>query len=624
MGHDTVITLLISQASQLIFNSPAEALNTYNGLGLNKKIHFKKYNIRRDDNDFISNFSLWWHKRNTQNRALGNLDENGNPIVGADCPVMAKFSWDKQKQWYIRTGTPSMKHDHKPEIKNRQLMANWTVRNEVRVLVKAGLSTANIQNIMNHKYQTVFNYGFIYGLARRVKYGTLHDTNLSDAEKMISLLEELKQADPDTDYIWEYEPDGFPKDLNKIIVMTGKMKRFYQKYHDVVFMDATYKTNKHDMALTIFSGVNWDGRNTVLGYALVKKENSDTYKWLLSNLVKLTGMEPGVILTDFDPSMWHGIERIFKNTTHMLWQWHMMCNFKRHFFFLTKKKDGASKILFQKIIDTIFTPNPKDFQELQEIIFSSQDRLDETKLDYLRKMFAIKEKWAAAFTPAIFHAGTHTISRAESVNSQVKSKVFRRSSLWDIFKLMNDILEKWIKKSVLDRTQKVHAQVVRHPLLKEIYERYSGFSFNHMLYQYMLSHSLIIKKLDDESSNNQYAGQYVVKDPDDRDKYTVEIIEPTRAHQGMRVECKCKFRTAQRMYWSHIFAVLNMLQIKTIEKLEPEDRWMDRLSNFLPEPESKLAATNKRNEEFLSRIKREKLEDFDFDDPLNFDVKKEH
>ena len=156
---------------------------------------------------------------------------------------------------------------------------------------------------MNNKYQTVFTYGFVYGLARRLKYGTLHDNDLSDAEKMISLLNELKTKDPDTNWICEYEKDGYPRDLNKIIVMTGKMKRFYHMYSDVVFMDATYKTNKHDMALTIFSGVNCDGRNTVLGYALVKRETADTYKWLMQNLVKLTGIEPGVILTDFDPSM---------------------------------------------------------------------------------------------------------------------------------------------------------------------------------------------------------------------------------------------------------------------------------------------------------------------------------
>jgi transposase-like protein len=87
------------------------------------------------------------------------------------------------------------------------------------------------------------------------------------------------------------------------------MRRNYAIYHDVVFMDATYKTNTHGLALTVFSGVNNEGKNVVLGFALVKRETLETYNWLLSNLKNFNiGIEPRVILTDFDPSMCGAIE----------------------------------------------------------------------------------------------------------------------------------------------------------------------------------------------------------------------------------------------------------------------------------------------------------------------------
>lgn len=74
-------------------------------------------------------------------------------------------------------------------------------------------------------------------------------------------------------------------------------------------MDATYKTNSHGLALTVFSGVNNEGRNIVLGFALVQRETLETYKWLLSNLMKFNNnIEPGIMLTDFDPSMCGAIE----------------------------------------------------------------------------------------------------------------------------------------------------------------------------------------------------------------------------------------------------------------------------------------------------------------------------
>jgi len=47
------------------------------------------------------------------------------------------------------------------------------------------------------------------------------------------------------------------------------MKRNYDLYKDTVFMDATYRTNHQGMALTIMSAVNNEGRNVIVGFALV-------------------------------------------------------------------------------------------------------------------------------------------------------------------------------------------------------------------------------------------------------------------------------------------------------------------------------------------------------------------
>lgn len=53
--------------------------------------------------------------------------------------------------------------------------------------------------------------------------------------------------------------------------------KYYQKYSDVVFMDATYKTNKYDLALTIFSGVSSEGKNIILAIAFLSRETADHY-----------------------------------------------------------------------------------------------------------------------------------------------------------------------------------------------------------------------------------------------------------------------------------------------------------------------------------------------------------
>ena len=62
--------------------------------------------------------------------------------------------------------------------------------------------------------------------------------------------------------MFDTEVDKFQKDLKKetlfdrIIFQTPMMNEYYKKFSDIVFMDASYKTNKYDMQLTVFSGVN--------------------------------------------------------------------------------------------------------------------------------------------------------------------------------------------------------------------------------------------------------------------------------------------------------------------------------------------------------------------------------
>ena len=42
----------------IYFQTDDEALNTYNALGLEKKLHFKKFNMRRDEKNFLIKFGL--------------------------------------------------------------------------------------------------------------------------------------------------------------------------------------------------------------------------------------------------------------------------------------------------------------------------------------------------------------------------------------------------------------------------------------------------------------------------------------------------------------------------------------------------------------------------------------
>ena len=100
------------------------------------------------------------------------------------------------------------------------------------------------------------------------------------------MLEELKKKDPHMKFAYAFENEDDsnyvknPK-IDRILIQTPMMVKYYQHYSDVVFMDATYKTNKYDLALTLLSGVSSEGKNIILAVALLSRETAEHYEWML-------------------------------------------------------------------------------------------------------------------------------------------------------------------------------------------------------------------------------------------------------------------------------------------------------------------------------------------------------
>jgi hypothetical protein len=49
--------------------------------------------------------------------------------------------------------------------------------------------------------------------------------------------------------------------------------------------------------------------------------------------------------------------------------------------------------------DAIFNDNVNNFWKITEVIFNSENILGPQRINYLRQMWKIKEKWTAAFAP---------------------------------------------------------------------------------------------------------------------------------------------------------------------------------------------------------------------------------
>ncbi|XP_020975868.1 protein FAR-RED IMPAIRED RESPONSE 1-like [Arachis ipaensis] len=88
-------------------------------------------------------------------------------------------------------------------------------------------------------------------------------------------------------------------------------------FGDVISFDTTYNTNRYNLVYGSFIGVNHHDQSTLLGRALMKNEDIESFKWLFQCwLCCMGGNAPKGILTDQYALMQRTIEACMPTTIH--------------------------------------------------------------------------------------------------------------------------------------------------------------------------------------------------------------------------------------------------------------------------------------------------------------------
>ena len=190
------------------------------------------------------------------------------------------------------------------------------------------------------------------------------------------------------------------------------------------------------------------------------------------------------------------------------------------------------------------------------------------KIRYLQKLLAIKEKWASAFAPHMFMAGTHTTSRIEAMNSWLKQTLDHKSSLIDVMNTF-DALDRRVEQMNLEGP--VRQQVYEHPLLKSMTKTMSRYAFEHMLYQFSQSNHHRVRFTKKRCIPLLEEGQYIMKEVTDGRKGDTEVVQATRVGQGnkqvLKLCCSCRFNRHWGLACEHIFSVLNHCQVRSLDNI---------------------------------------------------------
>jgi len=99
--------------------------------------------------------------------------------------------------------------------------------------------------------------------------------------------------------------------------MSPSQRDLYENFHDVVILDTTSNTNRFRMMLCVIIIIDNHFKTRIVASAIIEDETLDTFRWIFMTLFEETGINPGVIFTDSDPSLISAIKEVHPDTSHL-------------------------------------------------------------------------------------------------------------------------------------------------------------------------------------------------------------------------------------------------------------------------------------------------------------------
>ncbi|KAI4297659.1 hypothetical protein L6164_037541 [Bauhinia variegata] len=239
-----------------------------------------------------------------------------------------------------------------------------------------------------------------------------------------------------------YQMD-FEEKMTNVFWANAKMILDYEYFGDVVSLDTTYCTNRAHRPLALFSGFNHHRGTVIFGVALLYDETTKSFKWLFEIFLKAHGnRKPKTLFTDQDQAMAKALVVVMSETRHGLCTWHLMQNGIKH-------------------LVTKFNVNENN---------------------WVKSMYAIKEKWAACHMKEAFTLGMRSTQLSESLNSNFDACMGPNVNVIQFFnhfervieeKQYNELIYEYESRHKLARLRYEHS-----PILLQLTQVYTTTVFN--------------------------------------------------------------------------------------------------------------------------------------------------
>ena len=423
-GQKSLSEITIDDIKAMEFSTEEEAIQFYKAYARFHGFAVRKDDVVKDHEGKIVARRLLCNKEGKCETKNKKNEDSNRQTMRTGCLARLRVAYDFiQKIWKVTNFEPNHNHELSPP-NLVHLIPNYRKLSEsdkqiVSGLHSQGVRTCHILGFLMGQKGGHENLGFI----KKDLYNyTDHQgrVRIEGGDTFATLSYFQGKADNDSTFFSEFT---FTNDgrLENIFWADSASRLDYECFGDVVLFDATYKKNRYDKPLVIFTGYNHHGETTIFACALISDEKIESYKWVLNMFSKaMYEKHPKAIVTDGDKSMRKAIRVVFPNSRHRLCSWHLHQNARVHV------KDPKFLEEFNKLMYSNYTPEQFE-SEWKRVV----DSYGVSKDKWVIKTYKLKRMWASSYMRDHFVCGVRTTSICEGVNSFIRKYVQNKNSLVD-------------------------------------------------------------------------------------------------------------------------------------------------------------------------------------------------
>ncbi|KAF5957135.1 hypothetical protein HYC85_004360 [Camellia sinensis] len=358
------------------------------------------------------------------------------------CPAMIRMRLVDSRRWRVLEVT--LEHNHMLGSKNHKSIKK--INTETKRKLQSN-SDAEVQTIKLYRALVIDaggNNGNSNSNAREMRNFSDHPNQLNlrkgDTQAIYNYLCRMQLTNPNFFYLMDLNDEVLVKN---VFWADARSRAASGYFSEVIFFDNTYLSNKYEIPLVAFVGINHHGQSVLLGCGLLAGETTESYVWLLKAwLLCMSGCSPQTIITNRCKFLQSAIAEVFPRSHHCFALSHIMKKVPEKLGGL-RNYDAIRKALTKAVYEAL---KPFDFEAAWGFMLQHFGVSDH---QWLQSLYEDRTRWAPVYLKETFFGGMAAVRPGETLIPFFDRYVHKQTPLKEFLDKYELALQKKHKEEAL-------------------------------------------------------------------------------------------------------------------------------------------------------------------------------